>query len=165
LQQRFAKPVMIMQSDPLTTPSDPHVLSPTTRARWDEAVARELSTPGVVELVPVELNSTVLDFCCTSATPRGAALLGSLNGDVVGLTLTEIVGSWQRAIELIRAYKEVHRSGAELAFLAESAGANYAGHVLHHVVRTPVGLMLMLTCPGEGQGGPSAPQRNGHDRR
>lgn len=123
-----------------------HVLSPIARQHWDEAVAAELALPGVVELVPLTLNGSVLDFCCTSATPRGAALLGSVDGDVIGLTLTEIVGSWRRALELIRAYKGVYVGGVELAFLGEEPCHNYAGRVLHHIVRTPTGLMVMLTC-------------------
>jgi hypothetical protein len=124
-----------------------HSLSPIARQHWDEAVAAELALPGVVELVPLAPNGNVLDFCCTSATPRGAALLGSVDGDVVGLTLTEVVGSWRRALELIRAYKGVYVDGIELAFLAEEPGLNHVGRVLHHIVRSPTGLMVMLTCP------------------
>lgn len=129
--------------DPLSSPS----LRPIARWRWDEAVAAELATPGVVELVAVELNGSVLDFCCTSATPRGAALLGSVDGDVVGLTLAEIVGSWRRALELIRAYKGVYVRGIELAFVGEEPCRNYGGRVSHRVVRTPTGLQVVLTCP------------------
>jgi hypothetical protein len=124
-----------------------HVMSPSTRARWEEAVASELAKPGVVELVPVLKNNVVIDFCCTSATPRGAALIGSLTADIVGFTLTELVGSWPRAHELVRAYKEVHQCGAEVAFFVEGPGATHVGHVQHHIVRTPTGLMLMLTLP------------------
>jgi hypothetical protein len=124
-----------------------HSLSPIARQHWDAAVAAELALPGEVALVPVALNGSVLDFCCTSASSRGAALLGSVDGDVVGLTLTEIVASWQRALELIRAYKSVYVGGIERAFLGEVPGHNYAGRVLHHIVRTPTGLHVMLTCP------------------
>jgi hypothetical protein len=127
-------------------------LSPSTRARWDDAVARELQTPGFVDLVPVVLNGTVLDFCCADATPRGAALLGSLNGDVCGLTLTEVVGSWQRALGLMRAYRQVYQSGIERAFLCEAV-PTCAGPVLHRAVRTPAGLRVTLTCPDQGDAG------------
>jgi hypothetical protein len=122
-------------------------LSPIARQHWDEAVAAELAQPGQVELVPLVVNSNVLDFCCTSATPRGAALLGSVDGDVVGLTLTEIVASWRRALELIRAYKGVYGDGVARAYLGEEVGHNYAGRILHQIVRTPTGLHVMMTCP------------------
>jgi hypothetical protein len=122
-------------------------LSLIARQHWDEAVAAELALPGVVELVPLAPNGDLLDFCCTSATPRGAALLGSVGGDVIGLTLTQVVGPWRRALELIRAYKGVYVGGIELAYLAEETSLNHVGHVLHHIVRTPTGLTVMLTCP------------------
>jgi hypothetical protein len=146
---------MLMQtksSSSHASSADGPELSPSTRARWDEAVARELQTPGFVDLVPVVVNGTVLDFCCADATPRGAALLGSLDGDVDGLTLTEIVGSWQRALELIRAYRQVYQGGIEFAFWCEAV-PTCAGPVLHRAVRTADGLRVTLTCPDQGDTG------------
>lgn len=141
--QQFQLPLV----DPPVNEHGPHTLSAVARHRWDDAVAAELALPGVVILAPVALNGEVVDFCCVSASPRGAALLGSADGDMDGLTLTEVVGPWRRALELIRAYKRVYVGGVESTFLGKEPGRNCAGHVLHHVVRTPTGLTVMLTCP------------------
>lgn len=126
-------------------------LGSSTRARWHAAVAQELEAPGVMALVPVVVHGRVLDFLCVSATPRAAALLGSLSGDVVGLELGEITGAWRSALKLVRAYRHVYLGGIEMTFLAEDRSELCAGRVLHQVVRTPTGLSVTLTCPSSSE--------------
>lgn len=124
----------------------PHALQPVARKRWDDAVAAELAIPGVVEWTPIGINGALRDFRCVAASPRGAALLGSVDGDVIGCRLTEIVGAWRGALELIRVYREAYASGRELTFLGEVPRHDEPCRVLHRVVSNPTGVTVTLTC-------------------
>ncbi len=131
--------------------SSPPALSAVARARWDAAVAQELEAPGVMSLVPVIVQGRVLDFVCVAATPRAAALAGSLSSDVVGLEINEITGSWRRALVLVRGYRQAFLDGVETTFLTEERPECCASRVLHHVIPNPTGLTVMLTCPRRGE--------------
>lgn len=134
-------------ADRSDSPPGVRSMSATARADWNAAVAAELATPAILKLLPIDANGALRDFTCVSASPRAAALLGCAMDDVAGHTLTEIMGSGQQTLELIRACDRVLATRRDLLFVVDVATDAYVGRVLHQIAPAQQGLTVTLTRP------------------
>jgi hypothetical protein len=135
------------QSSVHPTSGKPRRLSTRRAAAWSVAVASELASEGIVELIPVFQGKSILDFKFLTVCAAAAAFLRAEPDAFVNRTVRQVLRPGPATDRTVEAYRAVFVGEVARVHVGDGSGV-FEGHsVLHHISRTDTGLSVTLTCP------------------
>jgi hypothetical protein len=125
----------------------PRRLSARRAVAWSVAVAAELASAGVVELIPVFKGEAILDFNFLTVCAAAAAFLRAEPDAFVNRTVRQVLRPGPATDRTVEAYRAVFIGKEDSVHVGEGSGLCEGHAVLHHISRTESGLSATLTCP------------------
>ena len=119
------------------------------RSKWDAAVQAERARSGRMEFLPVaDSVGRITDLVCTMATPSVAQLLGTPEGELVGLRLRKLLTDHPDRGTLLPAYLGVATGGRASTCRTASLCGDERVFLLHDINRTAGLVVVVHLIPG-----------------